>query len=163
MNRNLRIYFLRHGLADRNAYDGDDDSLRPLTAHGKERMDREAATLARLELRIDVVLTSPLLRAKQTAEIVAGRLDLLDSLRVDDGLGLGFGTPELARILTENGEAERFLLVGHEPSFSDVISDITGGSRVVCKKGGLARVDLVAGRKPIGELVWLLPPKVLAP
>jgi phosphohistidine phosphatase len=87
---------------------------------------------------------------------------LTDRLQVDDGLGFGFDTAELARILTEHGTSERFLLVGHEPSFSDVISDVTGGSQVVCKKGGLARVDLVAGRKPLGELVWLIPPKVLA-
>lgn len=162
MNRNLRIFFLRHGLADRSEFDGSDDTQRPLTAEGRERMDREATLLARLNLRIDVVVTSPLLRARETAEIVAGRLGLVDALHVDEGLGLGFSTPVLARILTEHGESERLLLVGHEPSFSGVISDVTGGSRVVCKKGGLARVDLVAGRKPIGELVWLIPPKLLA-
>jgi phosphohistidine phosphatase len=161
MNRKLRIFFLRHGLADRDAYRGDNDDLRPLTEYGEARMDKEATTLARLDPRIDVVISSPLLRAKQTAEIVAGRLGLADRLHLDRGLGLGFNSAELARLLTEHGEAERFLLVGHEPSFSEVISDITGGSRVVCKKGGIARVDLVAGRKPIGELVWLIPPKVL--
>ncbi|MFO7654321.1 MAG: histidine phosphatase family protein [Candidatus Krumholzibacteriia bacterium] len=162
MSHRLRIHFLRHGLADRSEYEGDDDDLRPLTDRGRERMAQEAAAMAELDLRLDVVITSPLLRARQTAEIVAGHLGLDDRLHVDRGLGPEFSVPELARLLARHPDCERFLLVGHEPGFSEVIGEITGGSRVVVKKGGLARVDLEDRGEPSGELVWLLPPGLLA-
>jgi phosphohistidine phosphatase len=162
MNDGLRLYFLRHGLADRSAYSGGDDHERPLTGEGKQRMRREAEFMARLGVAPDLILTSPLVRARQTAEIVAARLGLTDRLRQEKRLGLDFDTERLAAILASlEGDHREIMLVGHEPSFSEVVGEITGGSLVVCKKGGLARVDLAAGQKPLGQLVWLLPPKAL--
>jgi phosphohistidine phosphatase len=156
------LYFLRHGLAgDRDAWAGDDFG-RPLTDEGKERMAREAATIAKLDLNLDFILTSPLVRAYQTAEIVTQHLNLTDKLVKDERLAPGFGSNQLAEILKLHPEAQVLMLVGHEPDFSQVIGDLIGGGSVECKKGSLARVDLPNPLSRQGDLVWLIPPKVLA-
>ena len=117
--------------------------------------------MARLKLDPEAILTSPLVRARQTAEIVATELNLSSRLTEDVRLGPGFGLGELAAILDSHSNSRALMLVGHEPSMSDVVGELTGGTRVVIKKGGLARVDLshVVGLE--GELVWLIPPAVL--
>ena len=159
----MEVYFLRHGDAgSRETWKGSDAS-RPLSDEGAARMEREASTLALLRLPLDRILTSPLVRAQQTAEIVARRLNLLDALAEDDRLAPGFGMAELGRIMREHRALTALLLVGHEPDFSTVISACIGGGRIECKKGGLARVDIEDPTTLAGLLVWLLPPRVLAP
>ena len=162
MNEDLRLFFLRHGLADRSEFAGTDDRLRPLTAAGRQRIERQGRFLARMGLQVDLILTSPLLRASQTAEIVARRLGLADRVADDPRLGLAFDARRLADIVAGLGAGtRRVLLVGHEPGFSETIGEITGGSLIVCKKGSLARVDVVDRADLRGVLVWLLPPKVM--
>jgi phosphohistidine phosphatase len=156
------LYFLRHGLADRSAYAGTDDRLRPLTEKGKRRLKRQGQTLARLGFSPDLILTSPLTRALQTAEIVAGELGIQDRCRLEPGLACGFDREDLARVLEANPEARELVLVGHEPDFSSVVSGLIGGGQLICKKGSLVRVDLLGEAPPYGELVWLVPPKLLA-
>lgn len=156
----MRLFFLRHGLADRSAWDGPDNE-RPLTERGIRRMRREAERIHALNLKLDSILSSPLTRAMQTAEIVASRLGLEDHLREDERLAFGFGVEPLAAILSEAGPDQRIMLVGHEPSFSTTVGRITGGGNIVFKKGALARVDLAGLNPPLGELVWLIPPKAL--
>lgn len=155
------LYFLRHGQADRSAWNGPDD-LRPLTPYGRRRLEEAAVALDRLEVRPDLILTSPLTRALQTAEITAEGLGLEDRLVEDPRLGHVFGFRQLTAIVNENTDCGALLLVGHEPGFSTTVSALTGGSNIVFKKGGLARVDLYATDPPAGDLVWLLAPKVLA-
>jgi len=157
-----RLYFMRHGLADRDAFAGSDDYLRPLTDEGKRRIEASAELMARMQLGIDLILTSPLTRAEETATIVARHLGLTGALFMEQELGFGFSTAGLDRLLKAFPDAKRLLLVGHEPGFSQVIGKITGGSWVVCKKGSLARVDLRSGDRPGGDLVWLIPPRLLA-
>ena len=158
-----RIYFLRHGLADRSVYTGSDDCLRPLTTVGVARMQATALKLAALDLGCDLILTSPLTRCRQTAEIVAPTLGLADEVRAAPELAPGFDLANLQPLLATHGPCDAVLLVGHEPDFSDVVSRLTGGSEIVFKKGGLARVDLHRGRAELGgDLGWLLPPKGLA-
>lgn len=154
----MKLYFLRHGIAaDREEWDGRDFD-RPLTREGEERMARESKTIARLDLSLDAILTSPLLRAKQTAEIVASPL----KMRVveDARLGGDFDAKILREMLRERADAKSLMIVGHEPNFSETIADIVGGGRIDLKKGGLAYVDLDGNLS--GQLVWLIPPKVLA-
>lgn len=161
MDHDRRLYFLRHGLADHPDFRGDDDH-RPLTRDGEVRMRRQTSCLVGLDLDLDVILTSPLTRAVQTAAIVAGGLGLADRVLEEPRLGAGFNVAALAAILTELPAGHRrILLVGHEPGISQVVGEITGGSDVVVKKGGLARVDLTDGEDLRGTLVWLLPPKVM--
>ncbi len=156
------VYFLRHGLAEERETWKDDDALRPLTEKGKQQMEQTAEAITRLIPDLDAILTSPLVRARQTAQIVAKKLEMVESLEEDTRLSPGFGMAELIEIIEEHAGAEGLVLVGHEPDFSSTVSDLIGGGRLVFKKGGLARVDLVALDPPRGQLVWLIPPKVLA-
>ena len=157
----MKLFLLRHGLADRSAWSGCDDE-RPLTPYGKERMLAEAETIARLNLGLDAIITSNLTRAQQTAEIVAERLGMLDRMVVDERLSPGFGRADLLAVLKDHDDSDALMLVGHEPDFSLTIEGIIGGGQIVCKKGALARVDLTDAGELSGELIWLIPPKALA-
>jgi phosphohistidine phosphatase len=158
----MKCYFLRHGLAvDPGEWHGEDFD-RPLTGEGKDRMAREAATIAGFSLDLDAIVTSPLVRAKQTAMIVARKMDLLHRLVEDERLGIGFSADALKRILQERPETTAILLVGHEPSMSQTVGSIVGGARIDFRKGSLACVSLADAASLSGELMWLIPPKVLA-
>lgn len=155
------LYFLRHGLAeDRLVWSGD-DSLRPLTRQGVKLMEREADALMPLLSDLKLIVTSPLTRAYQTAEIVAKKLSLTGNLIKDQRLSPGFDQHQLGLILDDHTDQELIMLVGHEPDFSLTISSIIGGGNLVCKKGGLARVDLFSRSPLAGELVWLVPSKLI--
>jgi phosphohistidine phosphatase len=123
------IWFLRHGEAE----DSEPDFDRRLTPKG-ERQSRDAgAALAALGVEIEVCLTSPKLRARETARLACAALGV--EVTVDERLTGGrFDPLDLAAGL------DNVLLVGHEPDFSDAIAELTGG-RVDMKKGGLAAVD----------------------
>lgn len=158
----MRLYFLRHGLAGSAGDWPGPDGERPLTPEGVERMKREAQAMARLGLKLDAVISSPLLRALQTAEIVADRLALRDRLVVDARVGPGFSLAALEEIVAEHAGQGDLMLVGHEPSFSETVGGLVGGGRVVMKKGGLACVDVPGPLRSGAELLWLIPPKILA-
>ena len=114
-----------------------------------------AKFLRKLKVRSAQILSSPLPRARQTAQIAAEHLEL--ELREEVDLGPGFNLSKLRKIISRQSGAD-LMLVGHEPDFSAVIRALTGGE-VKLKKGGLARIDLPEGAER-GRLVWLLPPKV---
>jgi len=155
------LYFLRHGVAgSREEWKGD-DALRPLTKKGMKNMVSQAKTIDEMDLKLDLIITSPLARAFQTADIVADELDMGEKLVQDERLGPGFGSEDLVEVLQSHPEANNILLVGHEPDFSQTISALIGGSRLVVKKGGLARVDVINADPLQGELVWLLPPRAM--
>jgi phosphohistidine phosphatase len=157
----MNLYFLRHGQAGlRTEWHGSDFD-RPLTQNGKKRIMREAAAINKLKPRVEVIITSPLARAYQTAKIVAKQLNLLDRLCIEELLKPGFGPDTVPELVRKYADAGTLLLVGHEPDFSTVISHIIGGGRVVCKKGGLAFVDLQQPNNLQGELIWLITPKLL--
>jgi phosphohistidine phosphatase len=158
----MKLYFLRHGLAgDSREWKGD-DFARPLTEEGIAKMKRTAETCAKMELDPQLILTSPLIRAYQTAEIIAKRLKLQDKLVEDERLGSQFGIKFLAEILAGHSKADSLMLVGHEPGMSETVSQLIGGGRIDFKKGALACVQLDDAKSLRGALVWLIPPKVLA-
>ena len=157
----LKLYFLRHGEADNRQDWHGDDSERPLTAGGKKRMKREAAGMRKLKLPLDIIISSPLVRALQTAEIVAKAHGSTARLVTDGRLRPGFGPKHLAALVAEHRDARGLMLVGHEPDFSETISRVTGGGRLVMKKGALAYVEVEDRDSVKGSLVWLAPPKVL--
>ncbi len=150
----MELYFLRHGRSVSRADWTEDDDLRPLSNEGRAAMVSEATTLDRLGLAPDVILTSPLLRARETAQIAASALGILERVETDDRLAGGFGPKELRKVLRDHADAARVMLVGHEPDFSHTIAKLTGAT-VVCGKGSLARVDLADARQPEGSLVSL--------
>jgi phosphohistidine phosphatase len=157
----MKVYLLRHGKAgNRLEWQGDDDD-RPLTAEGEEALRREAEALRALGLAPDVIVTSPLARARRTAEIVADGLGLRARVVEDERLAHGFDARRLAQVLAAHAAAEAVMVVGHEPDFSATVSELIGGGEIVLKKGGLARVDVTAPVAGGGELVWLLTPPLL--
>ncbi len=156
-----KLYFLRHGQAgSRQDWHGD-DAKRPLTDAGKERMAREAAGIRALGLSVDLIISSPLVRAHQTAEIVAKAQDPPVRLLQDARVGPGFGPQHLTAIVREHRRAAALMFVGHEPDFSETIGEVTGGGRVAMKKGALAYVQLDHVASLRGTLVWLIPAKAL--
>jgi phosphohistidine phosphatase len=151
----MHLYFLRHGEADWPDWKKPDDQ-RPLTRHGKKEMHEIGKFLARLKVKPSVILTSPLPRASQTAEIAAGHLKM--KCREEELLRPGFDRRELEQVLEKYPE-ESVMLVGHEPDFSGAIAALTGGSVKLSKAGlALMDVDLPAGN---ARLLWLAPPKIM--
>jgi phosphohistidine phosphatase len=149
----MQLYFLRHGEADWPDWKKSDDE-RPLTDFGKNEVRDVAKFLARLKVRPDLVVTSPLPRAAQTAEIAADYLKA--KLRKDELLAPGFGMSELPTILKRH-RSKALMLVGHEPDFSNVISGLTGAS-LKLSKAGVALLD-VDPESQEGRVLWLFPPK----
>jgi phosphohistidine phosphatase len=150
----MKLYLLRHGKADWPDWDQPDDE-RPLTKEGKREMRRIAQFLADVNVAPGVILSSPLPRAYQTAEIAAEALGL--EVQEEPALGKGFGAAK-ARALIKRAQGADLMLVGHEPDFSAVIRALTGGM-VKLGKGGIARID-VNEEASLGRLIWLIPPKI---
>jgi phosphohistidine phosphatase len=150
---NMQLYFLRHGEADWPNWKKSDDE-RPLTDFGKKEVRDVAKFLARLKVRPDLIVTSPLPRASQTAKIAAEYLKA--KLREDELLAPGFGMSNLGTLLKRH-HAKVLMLAGHEPDFATVISGLTGAS-LKLSKAGVALVD-VDPESEEGKLLWLFPPK----
>jgi phosphohistidine phosphatase len=148
--------------SDRDEWKGS-DAARPLTDEGKEQMARSAAAMAEIGVKPDVIVTSPLTRAHQTASIVASALHAKDKLVVDNRLGPGFGKESLAAVLRDHADSAGVMLVGHEPGMSETISALIGGGRIVCKKGALACVKLAEPSSLKGSLLWMVTPRMFAP
>jgi phosphohistidine phosphatase len=155
----MELYFLRHGIAADAAPAGTGDAGRALTKDGIAKMQASARGMRRLGLRLDALLSSPLVRARETAAIVARELG--PELQLADELAPGCDIAQLFALLGEHRAAERVMLVGHEPDFSSMIGALTGGSQVLMKKGGLARVDIERLEQGAGTLKWLLTPRIL--
>ena len=96
-DKNMELYFLRHGEAGKKDEWEGEDSERPLSKDGIARMKLEASAISDLDLGLELILTSPLVRARQTADIVARELDMRDRLVIDDRLAPGFGRDALAQ------------------------------------------------------------------
>jgi phosphohistidine phosphatase len=157
----VKLYFLRHGLAgERSEWKGD-DAKRPLTDEGKEKTERAATAITHWGLALDLIISSPYDRAFQTAEIVARKLEMPDKLIKDDRLTPGFDVSHLSKLVAAYPTATGLLFVGHEPDFSQVISQLIGGGRILFKKGGFACVDLPDPKSLKGELLWLVTPKLM--
>ena len=157
-----QLYLLRHADAgDPLGWHGPDEQ-RPLSDRGHKQADRLGRFLAALGFRPDVILTSPKVRAAETAEIVGRHLSM--SATVDDRLGDVLGLGELERILRTAGDPDRPVIVGHDPDFSDLVTALCETTRVPMRKGALARIDVGRPLEPgDGTLRWLLPPDALKP
>jgi phosphohistidine phosphatase len=151
----MKLYFFRHAEAEQGL---SNDFERRLTRLGSRRTETAAQVLLTLGIKPAHIYSSPRIRARQTAEILADALEM--DVELEDGLDFGFDldvVEQLAEGLDEGGEV---MFVGHEPSMSEVVGDLIGGE-VVMKKGGMARVDVTFFASPLeGELVWLIAPKV---
>ena len=157
------LYFVRHGLAAERGDEWPDDTKRPLTDEGMSRMRKAVRGLARLGVAVEVVLTSPLVRARQTAEIVAGGLDPRPSLVNVDSLAPDGTYAAVLADLEKHGRKTRIALVGHEPMMGELAARLIGSRHSIeFKKGGVCRID-VEDLPPAGpgDLRWMLTPKIL--
>jgi phosphohistidine phosphatase len=148
----LDLIFFRHGLADWPGWSKPDDE-RPLTRKGREETRKVGKYLAQLRVKPRKILTSPLPRASQTAQIAAEHLKA--PVEKTGKLSKSFTVRMLKELLA--GETETIMLVGHEPNFSQVIEALTGGE-IKLKKSGVARLTIDPERMT-GRLDWLLTPK----
>lgn len=157
------LYLIRHApAADRgSAYP--DDALRPLTREGVQRWKRQVRGLLALGLELDLVLTSPLLRAKQTAEILAASLFDRPAIELVDSLSPGSTTASALQALASHAKARRLALVGHEPEMGALAARLLGTKAPIpFKKGAVCRIDVDAfPPSTVGTLCWFLPPRVL--
>ena len=146
------LYLLRHAKAiPRQA--GIPEEQRYLTAEGRERFTQMAAGLSEREMKPDLILTSPLLRSVQTAEILACVLAFSGELLVEPLLAPGFGRRQLARLLKEHSSAGEMVLVGHEPDLSLLVTALLGiKAHFTLKKGDVVALDLDADGK--ASLRW---------
>lgn len=154
----MKLYILRHGIAAEVGPAGLGDAGRPLTDEGIARMKAAARGMKRLEVVPDVILASPLVRARHTAEIVGRELGI--EVRLDDRIAPGFDVSRLDELLGERRGMASLMVVGHEPDLSGLVTALTGGL-VEMKKGGLALVELNEADQRSGTLVGLLAPRVL--
>lgn len=148
-----QLWLLRHGEAE--AHGTRPDPERELTPRGRDQSQAAGRALAALGVEIHLALTSPKVRARDTAEIACAVLGVEASEH--DALADGFDAHEALALLAGAGADERVLVVGHEPDFSQVVQDLTG-ARIDLKKGGVAAVRMEGAR---GELVALLRPREL--
>ncbi|MEZ0285025.1 MAG: histidine phosphatase family protein [Thermoleophilia bacterium] len=151
---------MRHGIAeDASPRTGFRDAPRELTPEGAARMRAAADGMAALGIDAEVVLTSPLLRCRQTAEIVCARLG---GAPVEDGrLCPGMDLDALEDALLAHPDAGKLLVCGHEPDLSEAVAGLTGGGLVEFRKGSLALLDVAAVRPAGGRLRALYPPSAL--
>lgn len=152
------LYFLRHG--DAGPYRGaEGDAARELTAAGVDSLQAGAPLWRALHLRPDVVLASPLVRARHTAELFVAGMGLTEAPVIDDRLSPGAGWGDLARAMAAHPDARRVMFVGHEPDLSSAVALLTGAASVRLRTGGIACVEFPGIPEPgAGELAWLLDP-----
>ena len=161
----MNLFLLRHGIAVEPGTPGYEcDADRPLTPKGERRLAQIADAMGAMGLTFDVILSSPYVRARQTAEIVADALGLKKNLEFSASLTPhGDAKVLLAALNKPDPRSENVLLVGHEPFLSNLISMLTSGEPHVAidfKKGGLCKLEiefLRPGR--CATLAWLLTPR----
>jgi len=160
----MDLFILRHGKAGK-ASAGPDDAARALTREGKDGITQVAQWMKAEQFLFETIATSPLKRARQTAEIVASVLGQDDRLAVWDELAPG-GDPDTVCYKASQQENDAaILIVGHEPALSMLISTIISGegsSSIILAKGGLAKIGNYSfTARPSGELRWLVTPKLI--
>lgn len=153
----MRIYFLRHALAEPRTLHID-DSKRRLTPEGIKKTENAVRSFARWDVKPQLIYSSSYIRAKQTADIISKHLKI--PLEESELLTPGFNYEKLGQLFEGNNDRD-MMVVGHEPDFSTTISDLIGGGNITVKKGGLARIDILTLEPLHGSLIWLLAPKTM--
>lgn len=155
----MLLHLLRHADAGDPEAWTDPDAVRPLSEKGRKQSKRLGDHLASIGFRADAVITSPKVRAEQTADIIAERLDV--DVRIDARLAHPFDLATVDAILTDAGDPERVVLVGHDPDFSETLSTLCG-PQLEMKKGTFTRIEVDRPLRPgQGALRWLVPPDAL--
>jgi len=163
MAGSYELYFIRHGIAEERSEAWPDDTKRPLSEQGIARLKKEARGLTRLVNGFDVVLTSPLVRTRQTADAIAAAFDQKPPIVAVESLAPGGTYQAVLADLEKQSRRSRIALVGHEPGIGELAARFAGSRHPLeFKKGAVARIDLEAlpPASP-GALRWFIPPRVL--
>src|SRR3954468_18011856 len=159
----LELYLIRHGVAEERGKDWPDDSQRPLTPDGIARLRKAARGLNAVDVGFDQIVTSPLVRTRQTADVFAEELKSKPPIVTSDALAPA-GTPAaVIQEITKHVRKARVALVGHEPNLGELAAQLVGARAAFeFKKGGICRIDFeVLPPKGVGALKWFLPPRAL--
>jgi phosphohistidine phosphatase len=159
----LELYLIRHGAAAERGEDYPDDSKRPLTSAGLSRLRKEARALDAMNVGFDHIITSPLVRTRQTADVFVETLKAKPSLSLSDALAPA-GTPTAVfQELVKHARKGRIALVGHEPNIGELAARLIGARLPMeFKKGAICRIDFdVLPPKGIGQLRWFVTPRML--
>ncbi len=160
----MKIYLLRHGIATERE-DPATDSERPLTKKGRDQMEKIAAALKQLKLKPDVILSSPYVRADQTATILAKELKMKKRLKYTDLLTPEARPQDLIDAIQKDYPVDDLVLVGHYPNMGRLLEVFLGQpvfDTVGLKKGGICCLTVEDfSAKPPAKLDWLLTPDIL--
>ena len=159
----MRLYLVRHAVAAERGEDYPDDAKRPLTPRGTKRFGEAVEGLAAFGVRADVVLTSPLVRAHQTADILAAGLPNRPPVVEVRWLAPGIATAEAVRALAGHEDVTSAALVGHEPGLGELAARLVGAQTAFAfKKGGVCRIDFdTIPTASDGHLRWFATPRML--
>jgi phosphohistidine phosphatase len=163
MAESFELYLIRHGLAEQPGDAWPDDAKRPLTDQGVSKLRQEVRGLARLGVSVDLILTSPFVRTRQTAEIVARGLDPQPHVTTVDSLTPDGSYADIVADLAKHGRRSRIALVGHEPGIGELAARLIGSRhRLPFKKGAICCIgmDSLPPAGP-GDLRWFLSPRIL--
>jgi phosphohistidine phosphatase len=157
------LYFVRHAIAADRGSEWPDDTQRPLTERGVNRFKEAVKGLRRLDVVVDEIFTSPLVRAHQTAKLLADGLEGKAPVKVLDALAPGHTSAAVMTHLARVAKRRRVAIVGHEPDLGELAAYLIGATRsLTFKKGGICRIDLGSlTSKRAASLVWFLPPNLL--
>lgn len=155
----LELYLLRHAHAGNPAEWTSDDALRPLSPKGRRQARSMGKFLAERGFGPDAIVSSPKVRARQTANIVADAIGI--AVVVDERLAGPIDLDTLAAMIVSAG-GDQIVLVGHDPDFSELCATLCGAASIPLRKGALARVDIALPLEPgVGTLRWLVPPELV--
>lgn len=158
----MQLYMLRHGIAE-DGLPGGDDAERALTSEGKKKLRETLKVAARAEARPDLILSSPYVRAVETARIAAEVLGYHSDLLCTEALTPSSDPLPIWEEVRLHREARQLMLVGHEPLLSTAVAHLLRAPslEVDMKKGAIVRIDLEEfGAQPRGVLKWMLVPKL---
>jgi len=159
----VELFLIRHGIAEEHGDAWPDDTKRPLTGNGVSGLRKSVRGLEAIGVLLDVVLTSPLVRARQTADIVGGGFNPHPPVVSVDSLAPGGSFANVMADLEKHARKARVALVGHEPGLGELAARLIGSRHPIeFKKGAVCRIDLddMPPAGP-GHLRWMLTPKIL--
>ncbi len=158
-----KLYIVRHGIAEERGEQWPDDTKRPLTEDGIISLRRSARGLDRVGVSFDLMLTSPLVRTRQTAEVIAAELNPVPQILSVESLAPGGSHQAVLNDLEKHSRRHRIALVGHEPGIGELAARLIGTRHAIeFKKGAVCRIDVDALPPTApGDLRWLLTPRLL--
>lgn len=159
------LYIVRHAIPVPHGAPAVPEDERPLTEEGIEKMKKAAGGLKGLDVRPDIILTSPLVRARQTAEILRRTLGGKAPLETCDALSPAGDRQQLYQALQQHSKLDSLMLVGHQPSLGEIAGEIAWGSTeryVELKKGGACCIEILTLQpRPRGAILWIVTPAIL--